>query len=211
MATLSNPVYYRNGVDSGDSRLVGFESGVNRVVRYNLTIGENESADHISVFMNSNAYLGWGNYDAPYQKINANATLYFVIGTDPNEFKNAGYGNVPEATGKVEMVRASGYGVEENLKYNVRMEGDALLIPGSTYYLWIYPGYSNATGGNSTWGYFTWYDNGAGRFSYTVTLSGSAGLIYVGNEAYLAYIDNGASWDLYIPYIDNGASWDLIS
>ena len=214
MATLSNPVYYNGGADAGDSRLVGVVSGLNRVVRYTLTLDADEYATDIAIAMDSGGYTSWGNYDSEGWKdeyVNDELSLYFHIGTDPDEFVNAGANQVSEATGKVTMVRRSGSGVSEDIAWNMTLEGKAMLLPGVTYYLWIYPGWVNG----SIWGYFRWYDNGAGRFKYTVELSGSPGLVYIDNgsglDAYQCYIDNGSGWDLHIPYIDNGSGWDMCS
>lgn len=203
MATLSNPVYYKGGADAGDSRLVGIVSSQNRVVRYTLTLGENEFATHLSIDMDSGNYTGWGDYTSEgWKDVNDETSLYFYIGTDPNEFANAGYNQVSRATGKVNMVHRSGYGVEENLTWDMSLDGDTILAPGSTYYLWIYPGYQ-------AYGYFTWYDPGNGRFEYDIELSGSPGFAYIAGVAYQCYIDNGSGWDLAIPYIDNGSSWEI--
>ena len=35
--------------------------------------------------------------------------------------------------------------------------------------------------------------------------------IYINNEKYSVYIDNGSSWEQYSVYIDNGSSWDKSS
>lgn len=205
MATLSNPVYYNGGADAGDSRLVGIVSGQNRVVRYTLTLDADEFATHLSIDMDSGNYTKWGDYASEgWKDVNDETSLYFYVGTDPEEFANAGSEQVSSATGKVTMVHRAGYGVEENLSWDMTLAGDVMLAPGATYYLWIYPGYS-------AYGYFTWYDTGNGRFEYDIVLSGSTGLAYIDGAAYQCYIDNGSGWDLAMPYIDNGSGWDLYS
>ncbi len=214
MATLSNPVYFNGGADAGDSRLVGVVSGKNRVVRYTLTLAANEYATDISIAIDGGSYISWGDYNSEGWKdeyINDELSLYFYIGTDSTEFVNAGADKVSSATGKVTLVKRGGSGVNENISWTATLEGSAMLLPGVTYYLWIYPGWVNG----SVWGYFRWYDNGTDRFTYDIALSGSPGLVYIDNgskfEAYQCYIDNGSGWDLYIPYIDNGSGWDMYS
>ena len=123
-------------------------------------------------------------------------TLCVNISTDPDAYKNAN-GNT------------NGYLAQMNRRsdinaYEVTLTNIAL-APSQTYYLWVYPKTDD----------YAWvhYHKDGGYWSMTV--SGSAGLIYIDNgtklEAYQVYIDNGTSWDLYIPYIDNGSSWDMCS
>lgn len=204
MATLSNPVYFKGGADAGTSRLVGVESGMNRVCRYTFVLDAAECATHLEIDMDSANYTQWGNYSSnAWQNVNGATSLYFYIGTDPDEFKNAGADQVSSATGKVTMVYRGGSGANQNLSWDMALSGDVMLVPGVTYYLWVYPGYRN-------YGYFTWYDTG-NRFKYDIRLSGYPGLAYIDGEAYQCYIDNGSSWDLAMPYIDNGSGWDLYS
>ena len=205
MATLSNPIYFKGGADAGESRLVGIVGGLNRVVRYTLTLDAYECATHLSIDMDSSNYTQWGDYSSEgWKDVNGKTSLYFYIGTDPDEFVNAGYDQVSSATGKVTMVYRGGYGVEENLSWNMTLAGDVLLAPGVTYYLWVYPGYK-------AYGYFTWYDTGTGRFKYDIELSGNPGLVYINGEAYMPCIFNGSGWDLCLPYIGNGSTYDLCS
>ena len=205
MATLSNPIYFKGGDDAGDSRLVGIVARLNRVVRYTLTLDAGECATHLSIDMDSGNYTQWGDYTSEgWKDVNDETSLYFYIGTDPDEFVNAGYDQVSRATGKVTMVYRGGYGIEENLSWNMTLSGDVLLVPGVTYYLWVYPGYTS-------YGYFTWYDTGAGRFKYDIELSGNPGLAHINGVAYQSYIGNGTEYELFLPCGGNGSSFDLYS
>lgn len=198
MATIGSPAYYKNGILSS-SRLVG-NVGDNYVVRYILTLDSGESASHIAVLLDSGGYISWSNYDGTQNEINGRISLYFKIGTDPEEFANAGYNQIAEATGKVDMQITGGYPVEENLDFNAYMEADIKLRPGVEYYLWIYPGWSPS--GNYATGYFGWYDRGDNYREYRVTLSGSAGG--------LAVLENGnfifPNWKVF-----EGGEWQPIN
>jgi hypothetical protein len=225
MATLSNAVYYLGGKVETTYQAVGIFDGnkTMAVVRYTFAMGENESASEIKIDMDSGNYTKWRNYASGLWRdfLDEKVWLNFYIGTDPNEFD--GVATIPEskATGRVLMRRRSGDAVEENLSWNMTLASldsslssntvlpaKALLLPGVTYYIWIFPTYTS-------YGCFNWYDNGAGRFKYTIALGGCAGVVYIGNGAdmqpYQFYIANGSSWDLYIPYVGNGTSFDVCS
>ena len=210
MATLSNPTFYRDGKTGEPGNLVGFESQVNRVARYTLTMGSDESATSISIFLEAHGWIQWGTYSAPFNEINKKVSLYFAISTDPDEFANAGKNDVSRATGKVTMEQAWGSQANQDVAFNARLAADVNLLPGQVYYLWLFPGYNTD---NGMWGYFTWYDNGTDRFTYHVEISGELGLVYIHNgagfEEYQVYIHNGSGWDLYIPYIHDGVGWQL--
>ena len=204
MATLSNPVYFIGGADGGDRMWVGVASGYkNHVVRYTLVLEAGEYATNLTVDFDSGNFTQWGDYASDaWKEVNDEVSLYFRIGTDPEEFNNAGYDQVSNANGKVRMVRRAGQGVDENLSWDMTLTGDAMLVPGVTYYLWIYPGYER-------YGYFTWYDTGNGRFEYDIKLSGYPGLAHINGTAYQCFVDNGSGWDLCVPYVDNGSTWDI--
>ena len=117
----------------------------------------------------------------------------FFIGTDPNSHANAGAGS--SYTGELTLGSDG-----ETFTWS----GDILLMPNTTYYIWFFPG-------SAVYGYYSWYGSGTS----TLTTSGGAGLIYIGNgtsyDAYQIYIGNGTGYDLYLPYIGNGSSYDLFS
>lgn len=115
----------------------------------------------------------------------------FFIGTDPNSHANAGAGS--EYTGELTLGSDG-----ETFTWS----GDIMLLPNTTYYIWFFPG-------KAAYGYYSWYGSGTS----TLTTSGGAGLIYIGNgtsyDAYQLYVGNGSSYDLCMPYIGNGSSYDL--
>lgn len=117
----------------------------------------------------------------------------FFIGTDASSHANAGASS--EYTGELTLGSDG-----KTFTYS----GDILLLPNTTYYIWFFPG-------QAKYGYYAWY----GKGTSTLTTSGGAGLVYIGNgstyDAYQVYIGNGTSWDLALPYVGNGTGWDLCS
>lgn len=145
MATifLNESLFYRNGV-SGASRIVGNDTGSKagrRVCRYSFTAPETgasseELAFHIAGVSDGTAI-----------------SVRFYIGTDPDSHTNAGL--------------ESAYTGELTLSGDWLMftgQAEVLLLPGQTYYLWVFPG-------SDTFGYYAW-----GRTNYvsTITTSGAA-------------------------------------
>lgn len=178
-AAGSAGVEYYIGGESGASRVVGndYRDGavVNRVVRYTITppaIG----ASKVSLFFNVG---GLSDGTA--------VGLRYYIGKDPNSHINA-WGD-SEYTG--ELVRsADGYSFTAELSF--------LLIPGITYYLFVFPA-------EKAYGYYSWYRYG-NNVGLSIGLSGGAGIVYVGNidgsvdmyQIYVGNSDGGA--DLRLPY-----------
>ena len=124
---LTNPVFYSNGT-SGASGVVGYESRHNRVVRYNLA-SPDIGANKIDLSFT-------GNWEGAGTLPN---TLYFFVGTDPNDHANAG--STFTKTG--ELARKSG-------TYEYYGSADILLMPNTTYYVWVFP--SSTTFGWLYWG-----------------------------------------------------------
>lgn len=124
---LTNPVFYNNGT-SGASGVVGYESRHNRVVRYNLS-SPDIGANKIDLSFT-------GNWEGAGTLPN---TLYFFVGTDPNDHENAG--STSAKTG--ELTRKSG-------TYEYYGSVGILLMPNTTYYVWVFP--SSTTFGWLYWG-----------------------------------------------------------
>ena len=113
---LTNPKFFKGG-ESGASYVVGFDSGVNRVVRYSFeppSIGANKI--DLSFLRN---WTGGGTLPN---------TLRFYIGTDPNSHINAGVGY--EYTG--ELARKQG-------TYEYYGSADIVILPNRTYYVFVFP------------------------------------------------------------------------
>lgn len=211
MATLSNPVYYKAG-DNASDILVGVASKNNRNVRYTLTMGKAESADHIefTITESSVSSIVWGD-GSDHREINDKISLYFAISTDPNEYANAGINQVSKALGKVTMSEIRGYWVEDNVVFKATGNGAYNLLPGQTYYLWIFPGYTTASGGNGEWGYFVWGKS----LTTTVSLSGAAGVVQIDTGSAILkaipYIDDGTEFLRTIPYNEDGTIFSLVT
>ena len=101
------------------------------------------------------------------------------------------------------------------LNYDVEFEADAMLIPGQTYYVWIYPGFASGgePNGNYTVGQFEWY--GLSSHVYTIELSGAAGVVEINTSAgvvrliFYVYIEN--EWKQILLHIRISTGWELQS
>ena len=210
MATISNPTFYAGG-SATSSPFVGFDnyggSKYNCVLRYDLTLGANESASHFKFSITAGPeYTCFGYTRGSGSKyINSEMSLYFYIGTDPNEGKNYGYAEIGKGT-KVTLTKTS----SNSIQYTVEGEADVCLLKNTQYYLWIYPGYSNDVGGNDTYGAFYVHET-----VNNVVLSGAAGVIKIDTGSgwvdAIPYIDDGTKWVQAVPYIDNGSGWNICS
>lgn len=113
---LTNPKFFKGG-ESGASYVVGFDSGVNRVVRYSFeppSIGANRI--ELSFLRN---WTGGGTLPN---------TLRFFIGTDPNSHINAGVGF--EYTGELSRKQET---------YEYYGSADIVILPNRTYYVFVFP------------------------------------------------------------------------
>lgn len=153
-AVGSAGVEYYIGGKGGASRVVGndWKDGgpINRVVRYTITpppVGASE----ISLVFNTDGL-----------KSGVEVPLRFYIGTDPNSHINAW--DTSEYTGELTK-SADGY--------SFTAEAKTLLIPGATYYLFVFPA-------TKSFGYYTWYRYG-NPIGLSMGLSGGAGIVYIGN------------------------------
>lgn len=184
--TTTEKQLYNGGLTTNVQHVVGYYSEKNQVVRYTFTTDAN-GANFVSWSLLKN-YIGGGT--AP--------NLRWYIGIDPSSHINAGI-STTTYSGDVAITNSDGAGT-----YTFSGESDMVLLPNTTYYLWIFP---NTT----TYG---WY-NLTELVQATITISGASGIVYIDNgtrfDAYQFYIDNGTNWDLFVPYIDNGTNWDLYS
>lgn len=148
MATifLNNATYYMNGV-GGVSSVIGNDwdkrtaSSVPRIARY-IIEAPSTGASKLAITM----YTG-GKGDGSH------IPLRFFIGTDPESHINANPSS--ESTG--ELTLGSDW-------LTLTAEADVLLLPGKTYYLWIFPG-------SDTYG---WYWATRRGYASALTTSGAA-------------------------------------
>lgn len=175
-------VEYYIGGKAGASRVVGNDwrdgAAINRVVRYTITPPP-EGASKVSLFFN----VG-GLSDGTAIR------LRYYIGTDPNSHINAW--NNSEYTG--ELTRSTD-------GYSFTAESPTLLIPGTTYYLFVFPAVK-------TYGYYSWYRYG-NPVGLSMGLSGGAGIVYVGNasggvDMYQFFTRIGENIYLLLPHIGEG-------
>lgn len=181
--TLSDIRFYTGGVEESSSKIVGFANSKNRVVRYTFTT-DAVGASSVSFSVERN-YEGDGTLPG----------LRWYIGTSSTSHANAGA--TSEYCGNITVTENSG-------EYAFSGSADIVLLPNTTYYLWLFPSVTN-------YGYYYVSEN---RTQY-ITTSGGAGLVYIDNgsniEAYQCYIGNGTGWDLCLPHIDNGSEFKLHS
>ena len=135
MISLSSPTFYKNG-EAGQSQVVGFESLVTRVARFAF-VTPPQGADTVS-FEFEGVEKGAG-YDIG---------LRWHITADPASHANAGASAA--YAGQVTLSGRWGRG-----------EGQLLLLPNTTYYLWLFPG-------EDLWGWYYWPVKGQ------LTLSGAS-------------------------------------
>jgi hypothetical protein len=167
MATidLGTPLYYRGG-KGGVSTLVGIDDVVNgapvtRVARYTFQAPA-PGASGISLSFTGAFQTGAGG-----EKI----ALRYFVGTDPDSHADAGAAY--EYTGDLIM---------DANTLTFTAAADFRLLPGKTYYLWVFPA-------ASTYGWYYW------ATSATMEVEGSAGAvtIYAGplRKHYIPHINKG--------------------
>lgn len=187
MATinLTNVLFYKGGT-SGVSEVVGndWESNavVSRVARYTFTAPD-EGAQGVSLTLHSSG-IGGGSH----------IPIRFYIGTDPDSHTNAGPDS--EYTGELTIG-------DDWLTFTG--EAEIMLLPGVTYYLWLFPG-------NDTFGWYSWQRQG---YTSAMESTGAAGIVYVHDgtawQMCLVYYFDGTDWWLCLAYVHNGTDWYLCS
>lgn len=192
MATIlkaTDAVPYNSGEDTGGSPLVG---GTSRVIRYTFTTPAT-GASSFSV-----SITGVSMYQGSFPEFR------FFLTTSPTSHVNANY-KTTEYDGTLTRTSLG------NSKYQYSSdEVSKLLLPNTTYYLYIFGANSN-----ELYAYFPKDNSQYTTDLATIIIEGGAGLVFIDSgssmEAYQVYIDNGSGWDMYIPYIDNGSGWDMYS
>ena len=146
--TLTDPVFYKNG-EPGHSNVVGFESQVTRVVRFTFVAPETGATD-ISF-----------HFDDVSKGAGSTIPVRFAVTADPTSHQNAG-ATAPYA-GQLSVSLPN---------YTADGQAPVELLPGTTYYLWLFPG-------QNAWGWYYWPSTG------TVTASGiSQGIPSVAGESF---------------------------
>lgn len=171
MTVLPKPDYYIDGRHA-DSAIVGndWNSGAGKVAirtaRYTLPIPPQGAQDIRFVFNTS------GKHDGEHIPIR------FFVGTDPESHKAAD--DTYEYTGTLTLEA-------DWLTFTAEVE--MLLLPGKTYYLWLFPG-------SKTYGHYTWERAG---YESTMETEGAGGVCCV--------MHNGEPWLGQIHVVKDGAFW----
>lgn len=170
MATiqLTEALFYKDGT-SGVSAVVGYETGERRVVRYTFT-APNVGAQKVSLTLHT-AGLQSGSHNP----------LRFHIGTEPDSHANAG--NDYEMTGEL-ILQTDGVAFKGS--------ADILLLPGATYYLWVFPA-------QDSFGWYSWQDYD------DVSIMETEGIVF------LLPVVAGGVWHRILLYVVIGGKWYLIA
>lgn len=184
MATItSSTAKMYDGTSTSSIYGVGINDGRNRVARYTF-VTDASGASSVSWALANNYDSGFGTMPP----------LRWYIGKSSTSHIDAGAGTTTYS-GNVTATLSGG-------AYTFSGSADIVLLPNTTYYLWIFP---NTT----TYGF---YNLSSGEKA-TLETEGAAGLVYIdsgsGFQPYQVYIDNGSKFELYMPYIDNGSKFEL--
>ena len=181
IASTAKATYAGGTLDAG-SQVVGYADGMNRVVRFTFKT-DSVGASSVSWKLDGN-YAGGGAIPA----------LRWYIGTSATSHVNAGASS-PSYHGTVTATENAG-------EYTLSGAADIVLLPNTTYYLWLFPA-------STKFGYFYLTE----KRQADLTTGGGAGLIYIGTGSgfglYLAWIFDGSNWGMYILYIHNGTAWGI--
>lgn len=185
MATIEllDPVFYKNGKD-GASVVVGYEGGERRAVRYTITAPD-VGAQSVNLTLHT-AGRGGGEQAK-------HIPLRFFIGTDPGSHANAGYD--AEYTGQLML---------EDDWLTFTGKADILLLPGQTYYLWVFPG-------EDTFGWYSWQRNG---YVSTMETEGATFILPTATgglwRKIMLHATVGGKWFLIAPCAVKDSKWHYI-
>lgn len=183
MATIASSAKttYVGGTVESSSQIVGY-SGKNRVVRFEFTT-DAIGASSVAWSLTGN-YAGEGTLPA----------LRWYIGTSATSHANAG-ASTTTYNGAVTATKEDG-------AYTFSGSADIVLLPNTTYYLWLFPATTQS-------GYY----NLTEKRQANLTTEGGAGQVYIknvsGRDPYQAFISNGTSLELYQAFVSNGTSLDM--
>lgn len=172
--------FYKDG-KTVTSRVVGYESMVNRVARYSF-LTPAEGANHIEIIFYSNGLAG-GNQ----------IPVWFFIGTDPDSHANAG----ADASYTGELTLGSD---GETFTWS----GDLLLMPNTTYYIWFFPG-------KASYGYYSWYGSGTSTLETSGGAGLARVVQNGAFQSCQFYARKGDSIALYLPYVRSGDQLVLLT
>lgn len=166
---LTDVLFYKNGdSDNGEvSGVVGYEDSSRRVARYTFTAPDTGAQRVKLTFQTSGRGAG------------SHIPIRYYIGTDPESHVNAGAES--EYTGELTL---------DTVDYVVFSgSADILLLPGVTYYLWVFPG-------KDIFGWYWWSRSG---YTSTAETEGAAFVVPV--------IHGGKWWNTLVHCIHNRKWW----
>lgn len=169
--TTSAPVWY-NGGSIGASSILGYESGRNRVVRYQFTTPDT------GISSLSFTIDGWMHYSGD----TANS-IKFYIGSSSTDHANAGASSPSTGTAT--------FSPGDGLNGTISGSANIVLQPNTVYYLWLFPGGTN---------YYCWsnWSNKTAILNNVVgaasTFSLSATSVNVGSEITVTINANSSSF-----------------
>lgn len=173
------------GGDTATSSIVGYESSKNRVMRYMFET-DADGASHIYAEL-TNLYFSGGN-------IKQNICWY--IGTDADSHKNANASAGSASMGTLTF--GSSY-------HDAVIDADVILLPNTTYYLWLFPSVST----------YSYYNISTNSTDDTLNMTGSAGLVYIKSGSEIkkcqAYVKRGSVWKLLLSHKKKGSTWNLLT
>ena len=188
MATiqLTDVLFYKGGSSGGISAVVGngWENGgvVSRVARYTFTAPE-VGANRVRLTFHITGVAG-----------GENIPVRFFIGTNPASHADAG----PESPYTGELTLAEGWLIMTG-------EAEVLLLPGKTYYLWVFPGSEDY--GCYTWtraGYTSAMETEGAAFVLPVTVGGAWRKI-------MLHVVKVGKFFLIAPCVVRGGKWYYLS
>lgn len=164
---LSSPEFFAGGT-GGASKVVGYESGKNRVARYSFT-APSTGATSVSLEF-TGMWYGAGTQPK---------TLRFYIGTNASSHVNAGAGSTYTGVLNINTNGYTGYLGSANIN----------LMPSGTYYLFVFP--DSTTFGWYNWGGTATMTSGGAYGASTIT---SAGALTLGNSCNVKWTPVSASF-----------------
>lgn len=205
-------VYFKEGVQQSDTPRLGHNSASSAddyVMRLKFTTPDIGAASF--QFEINNAY--WYPLQSDSSALNMtnhnnNAYFLYAISTSETEYADYNHSAAAEAKaydGVVLVKNDNSVDLSESGWYSLYCDTiEKMLLPNTTYYLWIFPNFQSK--------YYYWYFSGSYPV-YNYTVDGAAGLVRIdtgdGWVTAIPYVDDGTAWRQAIPYIDNGSNWKI--
>ena len=204
MATLSNLTGFVNGAIS-DQKILGNLNNAVHHLRYQLHIDASESGSELAVKFGGktdSASIGWvpdgGTTQQHFDSV-LNKELKFCCAISDDKDAYADVSNAP--TDFPLIIQDHPWG---GVLYTAKCDSiKHYLLPGKTYYLWLYPIAPYTTGR------LQWVDG----CEKTLTISGDAGIAWIktknGLKPAVPYVRQSGKWKRALPYVRNKGAWSI--